>query len=372
MESEEPSLQEILETGGGIREEEVYNIYLTGSRVYGTHSPSSDWDYVMIVKDTYSGGKMLYDSLDKLNVLILSLSHFRLMLLSHHHLSFYLLFLPPPFVLLQLISRRELMEGWILDVSKLKRSHFQKASSSLNRAKFYSNMANNEINSNPDKAKELLRKSKKMICHSLRFLHFGLQVIEYGEIRDYTVANNYWYHLQNMNTYLWSSYEAYARPIYLQLRNKYPDVPVATIDIPPELPKLFTNIYRFVHDSGCSSVEQSVYEKEILQIIRNTTEDNLEEQFEELFPDYVETYQRLKKEFYELCEKLEKEYEEIVGSLQHENDPKEFADKAKNSSCKTVMFNMRKKNCSCLEYLSQCCVTILLHTLHPQNTTKNT
>jgi len=33
----------------GINEDDVLNIYLTGSRLYGTYKPDSDWDFVMVV-----------------------------------------------------------------------------------------------------------------------------------------------------------------------------------------------------------------------------------------------------------------------------------------------------------------------------------
>jgi predicted nucleotidyltransferase len=38
-----------------ISEDDVLNIYLTGSRVFGTHGPESDYDLKVVVKNTYCG-----------------------------------------------------------------------------------------------------------------------------------------------------------------------------------------------------------------------------------------------------------------------------------------------------------------------------
>lgn len=38
-----------------IDESDILNVYLTGSRVFGTHNPDSDYDLKIVVKNTYSG-----------------------------------------------------------------------------------------------------------------------------------------------------------------------------------------------------------------------------------------------------------------------------------------------------------------------------
>ncbi len=40
-------------SGLGLDEGDILNLYLVGSRVYGTASPDADWDLVGVVKPTF-------------------------------------------------------------------------------------------------------------------------------------------------------------------------------------------------------------------------------------------------------------------------------------------------------------------------------
>ncbi len=101
-----------------------------------------------------------------------------------------------------------------------------------------------------------------------RFLHFGLQIVKDGRITDYSIANVYWEELKAMTTLKWKDYEGRFRPIYLELRNRYPDVPVAPFEFPPEVPQHYQMMYQYLHDTGCNTVRKEAFEKEVLNIIR--------------------------------------------------------------------------------------------------------
>lgn len=112
-------------------------------------------DFTLIVMDRYTGTNLIDDN-PIMNATIFTETKFRDMVEDHHFLAMYCLFLPPKFKWketitstfqleahlswrIQLINHpaEEFLKGWELDVAKLKRRHFQKAGSSLNRAKVY-------------------------------------------------------------------------------------------------------------------------------------------------------------------------------------------------------------------------------------------
>ena len=89
-----------------------------------------------------------------------------------------------------------------------------------------------------------------------------------GRITDYSIANVYWEELKAMTTLKWKDYEGRFRPLYLELRNRYPDVPVAPFEFPPEVPQHYQTMYQYLHDTGCNTVRKEAFEKEVLNIIR--------------------------------------------------------------------------------------------------------
>ena len=79
--------------------ESALNIYLWGSRAYGTALPTSDYDILIILKDFHDGGAYnpdhvpIYDD-GKYNVSFLGLKEFQFCLLEHRHDCLECVFLP--------------------------------------------------------------------------------------------------------------------------------------------------------------------------------------------------------------------------------------------------------------------------------------
>lgn len=87
-------------------------------------------------------------------------------------------------------------------------------------------------------------KGQKSLFHSLRILMFGNQLCEFGKIKDYSCANDFWNDIYyKMKDASWEDYKAKYKPVYNSLRsklaelapkpieneiksNKFPDTPI--------------------------------------------------------------------------------------------------------------------------------------------------
>lgn len=200
-----------------------------------------------------------------------------------------------------------------------------------------------------------------MICHSLRFLHFGLQIVEHGKIVDYACANDYWHELKDDACEEWSHYEKRWRPLYLETRNRYPDVPIAPVDVPHHLPENFRTLYRYIHDSGSSNTPAETIEREVLAIARSHVrdtfdgDDRLAKAFEATFDhQLVDVYRECASIIMELCEALEKQHQcvlERIAHLEDEARPAMFASMVKRYYMDSAHFKARRRSRTITETL---------------------
>ena len=63
------------------------------------------------------------------------------------------------------------------------------------------------------------RIGRKSLFHSLRLLNFGIQIITYGKIKDYTGANYYWDLIKKQNYTNWNDYKEYWQPEYNNMKS---------------------------------------------------------------------------------------------------------------------------------------------------------
>lgn len=167
-----------------------------GSRVYGTNTDKSDYDYIVIVPDnTVETGTEYHGGNTDINVI--SKSDFQIQLDEHkiHALeSFFLIDLPFKFK---------------LNLGVLRESISQKASHSFVKAK-------KKIEVEKD-----YRIGWKSLFHSLRILDFGIQVATFGKIKDYGSANKYWFEILGSQRYDWDYYKDKYQPVYNRLATDF-------------------------------------------------------------------------------------------------------------------------------------------------------
>lgn len=143
---------------------EIHKACLVGSRVYGTYTEDSDYDYVLILKEESAKNQLIRQA--KINVTVQSLGHFRDAISSGNVFAYEVFFCPKEHVLkdsgLTIPQIRGPERTRIIESAVEKATNdFQKASRILN---------------------------PKRVYHAFRVLNFAQQLVDFGVIRDFTQA----------------------------------------------------------------------------------------------------------------------------------------------------------------------------------------
>jgi predicted nucleotidyltransferase len=182
---------------------QILNIYMRGSHVYGTNDEESDVDYLFVVdhhkeKESQFAGQY--------SVMVHPAGYFQELIDQHRPSALECIFLPEEF---KIESRKFNLD---LDLAKLRRSFSAKASNSWVKAK-------KKIDVHGEH-----RKGRKSLFHALRILLFGIQIAEHGKIVDFGQANCHWHQIQRQNFAEWQCYQGYWQPVYKNLKSRLREV----------------------------------------------------------------------------------------------------------------------------------------------------
>lgn len=166
-----------------------------GSRVYGTHSDKSDFDYIVVADNAVTGEELAYGDI---NLQFYSDTDFQSQLNQHkiNVCEVYFYSLPKKF-------------KFTLNLGNLRQEISAKASNSF------------------VKAKKKIEKEKeyyvgwKSLFHSLRIFHFGIQIATHGKIIDFSEANHLWKEILEANCYDWAYFKQHYQPIYNNLATNF-------------------------------------------------------------------------------------------------------------------------------------------------------
>ena len=159
-------------TMSGIPKQKIWNIYLYGSRIYGTYEEGSDYD-VLVVASSLDRHREIKE--DKYNIHIHTPDKFNDDLWKYRMVNMECIY-APSFAKLQ---ERMDFSKFTPDKNKLKKYVLTQSHDSWMKGKM--KLREGDI-----------VRGTKSIFHSLRMLLFGLQILEHGEIIDFSEANYYW------------------------------------------------------------------------------------------------------------------------------------------------------------------------------------
>jgi len=151
-----------------ITDPNVYNIYIFGSQVYGTATPESDTDIIMVVKDWF-------DSKD-INIHVYTVEQFQLLIDRHDIQAMECLFTPKEYILKSNINR------WY-DI-KIDKQLLRPAISTITSNSWVKGKKKLTVAGDYD-----LHLAIKSIFHSLRILDFGIQIATSGSIQNFGAMN---------------------------------------------------------------------------------------------------------------------------------------------------------------------------------------
>lgn len=147
----------------------ILNKYPFGSRVYGTHTEDSDYDYIVVVDEYFNSNDT--------NTHVFTPASFQVALDNHDIAALEAYFLPRENKIKHTVSF-----NFILDKFKLRRSISTIASNSYVKGK-----KKLTVTGDYDKKAGI-----KSVFHSLRILDFATQIAVHGKIEDYSSSNWIW------------------------------------------------------------------------------------------------------------------------------------------------------------------------------------
>ncbi len=228
------------------------NIYQTGSRVYGTNAPDSDFDFYIIISDSYfeeldtlyktrkiqkapredlypfdgqwtefkyedhqvdafsDSYKCLYIDVPNIsiNINLYKQTTFESKVEANWLQALMVVFLPTKHV-------------WRSDISSLAPQNVsiyypRLVVSIIGEANKHYDMAKRRWT----KTKDDHRSEKKYIVHAFRDFLLGLQLTNYGRMNDYTCANDFYYEIMNYDSHDWNFYDKKYFPKFEEYNNQ--------------------------------------------------------------------------------------------------------------------------------------------------------
>lgn len=175
-----------------LNQNNIINVYQFGSRVYGSHHSTSDYDYIVIADEWFDA--------EDINIHVYTVAQFELALNNADIQVLECVFAPEQFKL-----KHKLHFYFILDKSKLRRSISTITSNSWVKGKKKLTVAGDyDVNL-----------AIKSVFHSIRILDFGIQIATEGKIVNYSSSN---YILED----LWKLSTSYQRDeLWQQIDAKY-------------------------------------------------------------------------------------------------------------------------------------------------------
>jgi predicted nucleotidyltransferase len=195
-----PNLDLILKTSG-IHPSRVFNVYLFGSRVYGTADNSSDWDVIMIANNSVDSTEIRKGLF---NIHVYTPDKFKADLNWHR------------------INNLECI--WAPDSAKLKET-IKFDDFKINKNKLRHALSHISSNSWVKCNKKLNVENEyyigvKSLFHSIRIPMFGIQIAETGKIYDFSCANFIWDKIKK-NHWAWPELDKEFRPLLNQTLSQF-------------------------------------------------------------------------------------------------------------------------------------------------------
>lgn len=185
---------------------EALNVYCYGSFVYGTYKEGvSDKDYIFVMPDDFDYQEEQIE-LDNMHINFFKLSKWQNDIENNKIVPLECSFLSSAFILKEtcpisiVINKENVREN----ISKVASNSYVKCKKKL--------IVNKDFSP---------RIGKKSLWHSLRLLMFGIQIMKYGKIVNYSEANYLYNEIVNNENNNWEYYKEKYQPLYNNLKTKF-------------------------------------------------------------------------------------------------------------------------------------------------------
>lgn len=184
----------------------VINCYPYGSRVYGTNSFKSDYDFIIVVDNSQHDKDSMDSSYHNYNATIYSENSFNEQLNNHKIGAFECISLDKELCLKH-------TKSFNIKINKniLRESISEKASHSFVKAK-------KKFEVEKDKNIYI---AKKSLFHSLRIINFGIQIAKNNKITDFSSSNYLWEEISNFESEDWNFYKSKYQKVFNELISEF-------------------------------------------------------------------------------------------------------------------------------------------------------
>jgi len=156
----------------GLHPSRIFNITIFGSRVYGTHTDNSDWDIIIVAKNSVESIEI---KSDLYNIHIYTPDKFQQDLDWHMPKNLECIFAPDWAKL-----KEDIKYNLTLNIPKIRHATSHVSSNSWVKCKKKLQIANE------------YSVGVKSLFHAIRIPMFSTQIVNFGEIRDFQCANWVW------------------------------------------------------------------------------------------------------------------------------------------------------------------------------------
>lgn len=163
----------------GIHPRRIQNVYLFGSRVYGTDNQNSDYDFIVVCNNPYFEKEI---KVDNYNIHLMTLDIYMSKLKNHLPTAVESFYLPEEF------RDESVKVSWSPNPQSLRHSFSHVSSNSWVKAKKKLSQGDYDI-------------GIKSLFHSLRIPLFGTQISKFGKIVDFSEANPIW---EKLSSRIWT------------------------------------------------------------------------------------------------------------------------------------------------------------------------
>lgn len=173
-----------------LKDYDILSIFPYGSRVYGTFSDKSDYDYIAVFRDGTVKDEFALEK-GKFNIHTYNESSFVKLIEKHNIFALECISLPEE---LNICNRKKF--NFKLNIQTLRSSISEKSSHSWVKAK-------KKFEVEADKNIYI---AKKSLFHSFRIIDFGKQIAKDGKITNYSSMNDLWFDILNNSSEDWKDY----------------------------------------------------------------------------------------------------------------------------------------------------------------------
>lgn len=183
------------------------NVYHYGSFVYGTFQKEiSDYDYIVIIPDKFSDLDKEQFETDDCQYSFYTQSTWQEKLNNNDVDAIETYFLPQEFIIKETVKFQTEIKK-----EKIRENFSKTASNSFVKCK-------KKLIVEKDFAP---RVGKKSLWHSLRIIDFGIQILKYGKIKDYTSTNYLYDEIVNYEDNNWKYYKEKYQQLYNKMKTEF-------------------------------------------------------------------------------------------------------------------------------------------------------